>query len=249
MWGLHLAYQRPVGDSGLRVGSILTANLLSHPKLPSYEIERAVQAIPWDPGHSAAYNIGVGMSQSYQSTTFGIDAIYEPILSHTWGEAPSPLQTVSGGTIPTGGKTTENQFRFSNGILRTGVSQDVRLDGVEHPLRVQFGIGVHAIHYWLEQFDHVQGAGRSQEERWMEWTRTWGLSLRLSDLEVRYLGRSTSGTGRPGVAGNVGRCIDICVADAAVATAGNVIAAPTGPLTLTDIRVTTHQISFSLPLR
>lgn len=246
-WGLHLAYQRPIADSGWRMGAVLTTNLLSHPKLPNYEIAEVVQAIPWDPGHSAAYNVGVGVSHSRGPTTFGLDAIYEPILSHTWGEAPMPLETALGGTIPAGGKTTENHFRFSNGIVRAGVAQDLlRLEGVEYPLQVQLGIAVHSIHYWLKQFDHVQLSSRRQEEKWMEWTKTWGLNLRTSTLELRYLGRLTTGVGRPGIAANRERGL---VLAAAAPAASNIIAAPSGPLTLTDIRVLTHQISVSLPLR
>src|SRR6185503_7082841 len=42
-WGLHLAYQRPIADSGWRMGAVLTTNLLSHPKLPNYEIAQVVQ--------------------------------------------------------------------------------------------------------------------------------------------------------------------------------------------------------------
>ena len=247
-WGAHVAYQRPLADSGWRIGGSLTTNLLSHPKLPNYEIARVVQAIPWDPGHSAAYNLGVGISRSHGATTFGVDAIYEPILSHTWGEAPSPLTTAAGGTVPTGGKTTENHFRFSNAIMRTGLTHDLKLEGLEHPLRLQLGIAGHSIHYWLKQRDHVQLTSRRQEERWMEWTRTWGASLRASNVEVRYLGRLTTGVGRPGIVetGNCFNCRQLAVADAA---ANNILAAPSGPLTLTDIQVLTHQLSVSLPIR
>src|SRR6185503_14000468 len=246
-WGLHLAYQRPIADSGWRMGAVLTTNLLSHPKLPNYEIAEVVQAIPWDPGHSAAYNIGLGVSRSHGPTTFGVDAIYEPILSHTWGEAPEPLPTATGGTVPAGGKTTENHFRFSNAIVRTGIGHDLRLEGVEHPVRLQLGVAVHSIHYWLNQFDHVQLSGRKQEEKWMEWTRTWGVNFRTSTLEIRYLGRLTTGVGRPGIApSNTGRFVlDV----ASPAAASNILAAPSGPLTLTDLSVVTHQFSVSLPLR
>ena len=246
-WGLHLAYQRPIADSGWRMGAVLTTNLLSHPKLPNYEIAEVVQAIPWDPGHSAAYNIGLGVSRSHGPTTFGVDAIYEPILSHTWGEAPEPLPTATGGIVPTGGKTTENHFRFSNAIVRTGVGHDLRLEGVEHPVRLQLGVAVHSIHYWLNQFDHVQLSGRKQEEKWMEWTRTWGVNFRSSTLEIRYLGRLTTGVGRPGIApSNQGRFV---LELAAPSTASNILAAPSGPLTLTDLSVVTHQFSVSLPIR
>jgi hypothetical protein len=52
-----------------------------------------------------------------------------------------------------------------------------------------------------------------------------------------------TGTGRPGIAQSG------VVFAAADAFTSNVLAAPAGPLTLTDVRVTTHQFSISVPLR
>src|SRR4029077_4375792 len=97
------ALQRPVGGSGWRVGGILTGNLLTHPKLPNYQILDVVRPVPWDPGHSAAYNIGFGVAQKQGPPTFALALAYEPMLTHTWGEAPSELQTAAGGVIPAGG--------------------------------------------------------------------------------------------------------------------------------------------------
>ena len=244
LWGLHLAYARPLADSGWKIGAIATGNLMSHPKLPDYQIAQ-VQVIPWDPGHSAAYDFGLGVSKSKGATTFGIDAIFEPILTHTWGEAHGAMQTASGGTIPDGGKTTENNFKFSNAILRAGVGHDVSI-GAAQLLRLQLGIGLRSISYSLDQFDHVTERPRQQDESWLEWTRTWGLSLHFSDLEIRYAGLRTTGTGRPGIVPNG----DIRVAPAADALAGsNFISAPNGPITLTGVSVTTHQLSVALPIR
>jgi len=245
-WGAHLAWQRPVGDSGWRVGAIMTTNLLSHPKLPDYQIVNVVRPVPWDPGRSAAYNFGIGVSQRQGQSTFAVDAVYEPIVTHTWGDAPAAIQTAFGETIPAGGKTTENNFVFSNVVMRLGVGQDLRLDGMQYPLRLQGGIAAHAIHYWLSQVDHVQGTSRRQSEQWVEWAPTWGASMRFGDVNVRYLGRKTHGTGRPGLANDfVATPGVIAVADVA---GSNILAAPTGPLTLTPVSVTTHQLSVSVPL-
>jgi hypothetical protein len=200
--------------------------------------------IPWDPGHSAAYNFGIGVSKVHGPTTFGIDAIYEPIRTHTWGEAHGKLETPSGAIIPDGGKTTENQFRFSNAVLRTGVGHNLMLNSTE-TLRLQLGMSLRSIDYTLDQVDHVAETGRRQDESWLEWTRTWGLSLHFTDLELRYAGRVSSGTGRPGIRDNDNR-VFLTAADAA---GSNIISAPSGPLTLTGVRVTTHQISVSLPIR
>ncbi len=75
---------------------------------------------------------------------------------------------------------------------------------------------------------------------------TWGLSVRFPELEIRYQGSATHGTGRPGVVGGIGILEGRALADAAVGS--NILAAPSGPLTLTEVRVMTHQISVSLPI-
>jgi hypothetical protein len=244
-WGLHLGYSQPLAASGWRVGAIVTTNLMSHPKLPDYQITQ-VMVIPWDPGHSAAYDLGVGIAKSAGLTTFGVDAIYEPIRTHTWGETPAPIVTQLG-TIPAGGKTTENHFRFSNAILRTGIGQEIPIDtlrGTIKSIRLELGLGLRSIGYTLDQFDHVTQAARNDRQSWIEWTPTWGLGLRFSDLELRYMGRKTTGTGRPGIINNGN------IALASVADQGrNFLAAPSGPTTLTNVVVTTHQISVSVPIR
>ena len=241
-WGLHLGYSQPLADSGWRVGAIATTNLASHPKLPDYQIAQ-VMVIPWDPGHTAAYDLGLGVSKSRGPTTLGVEAIFEPISTHTWGEAHGPTQSASGAAIPDGAKTTENHFRFSNAILRAGAGHDLRISS-DQAIRLQAGVALRSISYGLDQTDHVAETSRHQDEHWVEWTRTWGLSFRFSDLEMRYAGRTVTGTGRPGVAQNGG-----VVFAAADALTSNFLAAPAGPLTLTDVRVTTHQFSISVPLR
>ena len=241
-WGLHLAYSQPLADSGWRIGAIATTNLASHPKLPDYQIAQ-VMVIPWDPGHTTAYDLGLGVSKSHGPTTLGVEAVFEPITTHTWGEAHGPMQSASGSAIPDGGMTTENQFRFSNAILRAGAGHDLQLSS-DQAIRLQAGVALRSISYGLDQTDHVAETRRHQDEHWVEWTRTWGLSFRFSDLEMRYAGRSVTGTGRPGITQNGG-----VVFAAADALTSNFLAAPAGPLTLTDVRVTTHQFSISVPLR
>lgn len=241
-WGAHLSYARPVARTGWRLGGIATGNLLSHPKIPNYEIMN----IPRDPGRSFAYNLGLGLSKRDSSSTFGMDVVYEPIWSHTWAEAEAPIQTASGGTIAAGGKTIENDFRFSNALMRIGVAQDAPFAGRDGGATLQLGLGVRSVHYWLDQFDNVLGAGRTGEERWVEWTPTWGAVFRFQTLDLRYAGRLTSGTGRPGVATSGGFFLD----DRALSSSSSsILAAPSGPLSLDPVRVVTHQLSVSLPIR
>ncbi len=245
-WGLHLEYERPLTTpaegGGWRIGWLATANLMQHPKLPEYELTN-VPAIPRDPGRTSAYNFGVGLSKVRGPATFAVDAIFEPIWSYTWADAAEPVVTVLGDTIPLGGKTIENRFRFANALVRMGISRDVDLRGLGRAAGIQLGLVVRSVHYRLAQYDDVQLIARSLEEAWVEWTPTWGLTLRFPDLEIRYRGRVTNGTGRPGVQAPLGWGRELAVAT------GSILVAPSGPLSLQPVGAATHQISISLPLR
>jgi len=168
----------------------------------------------------------------------GLDLVYEPIWSRTWAEAAAPTVTLAGDTIPTSGRTLENRFRFSNAHFRMGVRQQL-----SEVAALQLGLALRSVRYSLDQRDAVQLTSRDHEERWVEWTPTWGLSLRFPGLELRYRGQVTHGTGRPGVAG-----APPVVARADV-LAGGILVAPSGPLTLDEVSVVTHQVSIALPLR
>ena len=238
-WGLHLQYERPLAASGWRIGWVATGNLMSHPKLPDYEI----MSIPRDPGHSQAFQLGIGVSRVNGPATFGLDAVYEPIWSNTYAAAAVPTETTLGDTIPVGGKTIENRFRFSNALFRMGVGRELPIGSRPRAATWQLGVAVHAIHYWLTQQDHVQDASRAREDWWVEWTPTWGLTLRFPELELRYSGSVTKGTGRPGAQTN-----GFVLNDPAALRAGGLLVAPSGPLTLEGVSVVTHQLSLSLPL-
>ncbi len=244
-WGLHVAYMRPLAAAGWRIGWLATVNRMSHPKLPEYELAN-VPVIPRDPGRSSAFNVGIGVAKTRGPLTFGIDAIYEPVWSYTWADAASPVVTATGATIPVGGKTVENHFRFSDGLLRMGVSRDLELGPFGKAAGLQLGLAVRSVHYRLVQNENVQAMRRTLDEGWLEWTPTWGLSLKLPDLEIRYRGRVTHGTGRPSVQQPFG--VFPAGRDFAVA-GGGILVAPSGPLSLSEVGITTHQISLSLPLR
>jgi len=234
-WGAHVAYQQPIGDTGWRIGGILTANRKSHPKIPNYEIMN----IPRDPGHSSAYDIGVGLAKVVGPTTFGLDVVYEPAWSNTWALADSATPTATGDTIAAGERTVENDFSFSNATVRLGLSR-----AVGHGV-LQLGLEMRTYEYDLDQRDHVAGSTRRQQEEWVEWTPTWGFRWRFSDLELRYVGRVTTGTGRPGVAwtgATLARAGDFALAN-------DILLAPSAPLTLQDVHVVTHQIGVTIPIR
>ncbi|MGQ0640794.1 MAG: hypothetical protein ACT4P6_08520 [Gemmatimonadaceae bacterium] len=244
-WGLHVVYERPLAAHGWRIGWLGTVNRHSHPKIPNYQI----QNIPRDPGTTWAYNLGFGLGRHIGPASFGIDFVYEPMRASTWADAARDTAIVGGGVIRAGGKTVENDFNFSNAIIRLGVGREADLgEGEKQALGVQFGLTMHSIDYRLKQVNHIQRSRRTQREDWVEWTPTWGLNLRFPELEIRYMGRYTGGVGRPGVdAGNNWAVPDALSAGGG--RGGGIIAAPSGPLTLQDAHIITHQVSFSLPMR
>lgn len=237
-WGLQLDYQVPLAAPGWRFGWLATANRSSHPKIPNYELAN-LPVIPRDPGRTSAFNLGVGLSKVRGPARFGVDLLYEPIASYTWADAAAPVLTTAGDTIAAGGKTIENRFRFSNAQFRIGFDQILQANGMT---AFQLGLIVHSIHYRLAQDDNVQLQQRSLQTGWVEWTPTWGFSIRRPEVEVRYQGRATKGGGRPDAP------IFFGVGDLRVA-GGTILAAPTGPLFMTDVSTVTHQITVSLPLR
>jgi hypothetical protein len=234
-WGGHLAYRRPLGDNGWSVGWSLTANEKDHPKIPNYEI----QNIPRDPGETRAYALGAGVAKSSGPARFGLDLILEPIRSETWAEAANDTTSVIGGVIRAGQKTVENDFHFTNATVRAGTALDYRL------ATFSLGLQVHSISYELDQFDRIQVTKRNQEESWMEWTPSLGVKLGLPGVDLYYNGRLTTGTGRPGT-----RWTDARMAEAGADyfASSSIVLAPSGPLTLQEARVTTHQLSVVIPI-
>lgn len=233
-WGLHVGFHRPIGTDGWHVGGIITGNYKTHPRIPNYELVN----IPRDPGHSTALDIGVGAAKRTTDVVVGMDVVYEPAWSSTWADAGAPTVTTTGDTIPAGGRTVENEFRFSNARLTLGAAYEVGIAEFEG------GIQVRANDYHLDQWDNVANTTRRQDEQWMEWTPSWGVRLRLTGVEVRYVGRVTTGTGRPGVAWNG----SAQARGDAFAAANDIVVPPSGPLTLQDAAVWTHQLSVAIPL-
>jgi hypothetical protein len=184
--------------------------------------------------------LGVGIAKTQGAARFGADLILEPILSDTWADAATDTISVLGEPIPAGEKTVENDFLFTNVLVRTGASWTYRW------ATMKAGLQVRSISYQLDQFDRIQASKRTQEESWMEWTPSVGFTLQLTGLNLHWTTRVTTGTGRPGT-----RWSDTRMAEASgpVPLSSDVILAPQGPLTLQDARVTTHQISVVIPLR
>src|SRR5437867_9559416 len=107
-WGLQVKYERPLTASGWRIGWLATANRISQPDTPNLDLLN----IPQDPGHAAAYELGVGVSRTYGPSLFGMDVVYQPIWSTTWAEAGTPAATSGSDT---------RHSHLSNAVCRMGV--------------------------------------------------------------------------------------------------------------------------------
>ncbi|MEO5580017.1 MAG: hypothetical protein ABIR58_05115 [Gemmatimonadaceae bacterium] len=239
IWGVHGEYSRPIGSDGWRLGWLGTANRLSHPKIPNY----VLQNIPRDPGTTYSFNAGAGISRLVRGTSFAADLIYEPMFADTWADAASDTAIAGGGTLTAGDKTVENTFRFNNIKMRIGVGRDIvlRQDGGTL-LGFQFGLGLHAINYRLQQANHVEKTFRTQREDWVEWSPTLGLKFGSRDLDVLYNFSLTCGAGD---------CVS--VGDRALVSpaleAGGIIAAPSSALFMQSGALTVHKLTIVLPIR
>jgi len=235
-WGLHAAFRKPLAPGGWSLGWSFTGNRKDHPKIPNYEI----QNIPRDPGDTWAWGLGVGVAKTEGPGRFAADLILEPIRSHTWADLPVDTVSVMGDLIEAGDMTVENDFAFTNALVRAGGSWVYRL------ATFKAGLQIRSIAYELDQFDHIQVRRRKQKEDWMEWTPSAGVSLALPGVDLHYVIRTTTGTGRPGTRWTNARMAE---SGAFGLASADIILAPSGPLTLQDARVTTHQLSVVVPMR
>ena len=231
-WGAQLGWDHALTAPGWRVGTVATLNRKSHPSIPDYEI----QNIPRDPGVTWATELGVGVARTRGATEIGLDLLFQPKWSHTWQEADQPVETIGGVVLLAGESTVDNDFFFTDVVLRTGMSQDMG------SVSVQGGLELRSYAYGLDQHDRVRGTLRHADEAWMEWSPSAGATFRLGDVEVRYAGRLTTGTGRPGI-----ELTPQALADQAALS--DFIIAPAGPLTLQEVTVLTHQLSVKVPVR
>jgi hypothetical protein len=239
-WGLHLSYLRPIADSTWHLGAILTANRIDQPRLPAYDLPE----VPADAARAQAYNIGAGISRSTGQLVAGFEAIYEPIWRHSWVRADEPTEARDGTPIDAGTNVLENDFRFHNAIARLGLGFAVPIVG-EHALTFEAGGQLRAVRYRLEQQDAIQVAHVSSTQGWNEWTRSWGVSYRFAGAAVQYRGNLTTGASRPGFDDD-GGVVAFAPGSDLRPCCGQPV--PFG-LKFDDVRTTTHQISFSVPIR
>ena len=233
--GMHLGYDREVGDNDWRLGGIFTLNYKTHPKIPNYELMN----IPRDPGNTWAFDVGIGTSHtSPDNWTFGADLIIEPIWSNTWVEAQenilNPEETRL--LVAKGEKTIENDFAFFNSVIKTGLGWKG-----EHMLW-EGGIHAKTFRYRLKQWNYIQQSFRRQREHWTEWTLSMSVGAFIKDVSIKYTGLLTTGTGQPGTSRRI-----FFSEFSSASAGGDFIFAPDGDLTLENATVLTHQFTVVIP--
>jgi hypothetical protein len=237
-WGAQLQFERPLSDSTWRIGARLVANRIRHPGIPDYEIS----SIPGDQGRSSAFNIGVGLSRSVGRTTFAVDAVYEPIVSRTWGYSDSAIVS-NAATMPAGSRVVDSRFRFDNSVLRAGISHALRHEPGDLGVRLFAGLDARGIKYRLDRDDHVTDVGTRTHRAWNEWSGTWGATFLFPVVEVQFRSRLTSGLRRPDIDVPTDLPISVLSFRSDVVPFGRV-----STVSMRDVRVATHQITVSLPI-
>ena len=188
--GLHARYYRPVGTEGWRVGGILTANRLAHPKIPNY----VIQNVPRDPGTTWGYDVGIGAANVAGPMRFFVDVVLEPLTSETWADLPRDTTAANGTIIPAGARTIENAFDFHNSRARIGAGHSFPLNADSSTtLGVDLGLSLYSVGYGLRQTNNIAGTTRRQSERWTEMTQRIGLRLHAPGLDLSYTWRRSCG--------------------------------------------------------
>jgi hypothetical protein len=244
IWGVHSRYYRPVGTDGWRLGGLVTANRLSHPKIPNY----VLQNIPRDPGTTYGYNVGVGAARMAGPTSFYADLILEPMRADTWADLARDTVDVGGTPIPAGAKTIENSFNFHNSKARIGAGHvfPVSADS-SSTLTLEGGLSLYTIGYGLRQTNNIAKSTRNQAERWAELTQSVGLRFRSRDIELSYAFRRTCGN--QGCGEDENRGVTWPAGDFALASSGGIIAAPGAPLFFQSGTQTAHRFQVVVPIR
>ncbi|MGD2068169.1 MAG: hypothetical protein PVI57_05745 [Gemmatimonadota bacterium] len=233
-WGARLRYTHPLPDRDLTLGAVVTAATKAHPRIPNYDIVN----IPRDPGNSTVFNLGVGLEKRDGPVRFGAQLVFAPGRSHTWAFADTTVVTASGDTLRTGDETVDNRFRYGSWQLGVG------LDRTGEKAGFQLGLSVYQYRYRLRQENYLADQRRDTREGWIEWSPSWGGTVRLGSLDLRYAGTFVAKGFPPlGWFGGVEQALD-------VPSQGGVdfIPAPTEPVSFPDFRVTTHRITVSVPL-
>lgn len=235
-WSGSVRYTAPTSDPGVRFGLVLIGNTKSHPKIPNYDLVN----IPRDPGNSAVFGLGAGITSQQGATLLGAELMLQPGRSHTWAFADSAVATPNG-KLQKGDKTVDNTFRFANWTMALGLEHEWKPGGL------QVGLRVNRYGYHLDQENFLRDTSVATDESWIEWSPSWGGFLRLGRAELRYSGRWVAkGFDFPN--GFFGTTVVDEALAAPVPGGNDFLVAPTDPVNMPDFRVVTHRLTVTVPL-
>ena len=228
--GFQLGYTYPLPRKFWRLGLIFSGNRKTHPEISGDES----MSLSRKTGKSQGYNMGFGFSRQKKKYTIGLDIIYEPVWSNTWTIADEDKLTPNNDIIPAGDKTSDNDFRFSNKLLRLGIRREGKYIGF------QSGIQLTMVSYKQDLYNRVSEIREGLEKKWTEWTASWGCNINFPEVQLRYTGYITKSGGFPtensglyiGYSANSGRGTDYLIT-------------PGSPLGMSNNHVFIHQFSVS----
>ena len=247
-WGMQLAILAAARRHGLAHRRDATTNLVSHPKLPDLP-DRQVMVIPWDPGtprrttSASASRNRVRAHDARRRRDLRADS-----HAHVGGGAVETATEARRFPQAARPRRTSSASRTRSCACRTARHElpmdSLRDRAARHPGSRAASRCASISYAWIRPTTSP-GRRASIDEDWIEWTRTWGLSIRSRSRGALHRtlvdGRWTPGRARQW------RCR--LRPRRGCRSTSNVSSAPTVRLTLTGVSVYTHQFSVSLPIR
>ena len=235
VWEGTLRYSVLIPGRSVRIGAMASVWARDQSRVPRYDWVH----IPRDPGTSTIGELGVGVQTVGRLMRLALEVAVAPGTAHTLLLSDSTIMRGDGTTIQPGDPILDNDFRFRN--WRAGVGADVPVGRGGF----QVGLGLHRYSFRLRQRDLVWGEDHDAGVSWTELVPSIGGGVGIGPVEVGYSLRL------------VNRGFSPC-ADYSYRTSCQRVpvryhftgmrAAPTLPDDLPDFRLTSHQLTFSIPV-
>ncbi len=161
-----------------------------------------------------------------------LEYVFEPIQANTWVVVEADRDLGDGRVFPKGAREQENNYTFSNHIMRGGAEFNP-----EDWLTVRLGAEVHSYRYDYYQKNFVRNTEqtRTPQTLWSEVRLSGGATLSWGNCELSYLIESMQGRGL--LEQRFSPWVNIR------ALASDFLLVPNDWLTVRPIQVFSHQIS------
>ncbi len=235
IWEGTVRYSVQIPDRSVRFGAMASVWARDQSRVPKYDWVH----VPRDPGTSTMGELGVGVETVGRPMRLAMEIAVAPGTGHTLLLSDSTIMGGDGTTIQPGDPILNNDFRFRN--WRAGV-------GAEVPFRkggFQVGLGLHRYSFRLKQRDLVWEQDRDADVSWTELVPSIGGWVEIGRVEVGYSLRLVNRGFSP--------CEDYSYRTSCQGVPvryhfTEMRVAPTLPDDLPDFRLTSHQLTVSLPV-